>query len=680
MAYGHNDSGNSRYGPLQHYDHPDDPIDDSTQTPLLPMDDLSDDSSPPTPRFMQDQTSYKYWRWVPVPIRRVSKATVKWAKGPNPPQIHTITPLLASVQELPIRLLDRYVSKRRHRIVLLIAYYLVWVSTFALVKRESTFATEIEGWGAPGNIGCGNTYWVPGNSCGLNGDDCRPFKGSGFAFRCPANCASVKVLNNRAVGAQEIIYKPLVIGGPSKSMDNAIYRSDSFICGSAIHAGIIDNAKGGCGVVSLVGEHSNYTTSNHHGIKSIGFDSTFPSSFTFHSGTSCEAKDARWSLLFVSLTFTIILSLFTTSPGLFFFSIFTGLFAHVGLASDPPMSGSIPSLISNLLGKFLPAAFIAFVIYRYMGVRRALVGLTAQIEKTILWLGGCWVGSLSNYTFDFIPIQRLNTHDINQQPGAKLALALIIVFIASVVISQVFFFQREGRLIKYLGLYGIFVGSILASLLLPGLSLRIHHYILALLFLPGTSMQTRPALLYQGLLIGLFINGIARWGFDPVLQTPAALQGDAPHNSKLPFISPPSMTHSPNASTISFSWIAPPDPFDGISVLVNDVERFRGYTDEGFASDKHFVWSKNSTRYEPLYFRFAYMQGSRSWDYTRAGTWEVDGSWTEMEPGASKVKSRGLEDGTALVRRELHDSRARAEIRERDDDDGYDRKLYGIIM
>lgn len=630
-------------------EHPDDPI-NSLETGLMHFDDLSDDSSPPTPRFLQDERSYRYLKWIPVPVRRASKRLAIWAKGPSPPHIHTIRPIFPWIQELPIRLLDQYIPKRRHRVTLLIGYYFLWVLTFALVMRQATFATEIEGWGAPGNIGCGNTYWVPGNRCGLNGNDCRPFNGSGFAFRCPANCRSEWVLNPRAVGAREVVYQPFVIGGPSENNGDPIYRSDSFICGSAIHAGVIDNAKGGCGVVSLVGSHRNYTSSKHHGIESIGFESEFPSSFTFNSGTTCEARDPRWALLFVSLAFTIVLSLFTTSPALFFFTIYTGIFAHVGLASDPPWHTSTTGLISNILGKYLPGTFCAFVIFRYMGIRRALTGLSAQVEKTILWLGGCWFGALSNYTLDWIPIQRLNVHDLKQQPGAIPALLLIVGMITTIVISQIFFFRREGRLIRYLGLYGTFIGAILTSLLLPGLSLRIHHYILALLFLPGTSMQTRPALLYQGILIGLFINGVARWGFDSVLQTPGELQGDAAHNSALPIIQTPLVHLGHNVSTISFSWLPPPDPFDGISVLVNDVERFRGYTDEGFSSDKNFIWSKDPSIYEPEYFRFAYMEGNRAWDYTKAGIWEKDGNWTDMKPGPSRVRARAMEEGEVLMK------------------------------
>jgi len=588
-------------------------------------------------------------KWVPVPVRRVSKAVAKWAKGPTPPHIHAIKPILPSIQEFPIRLLDKYVPKIRHRIALLIGFYFFWILTFVLVFRQGTIATEIKGWGSPGDIGCGNTYWVSGNGCGLNGNDCRPFNGTGFAFRCPANCANNWVLNPRAVGAQEALYQALVVGGPSKDEDQAIYRGDSFICGSAIHAGIIDNAKGGCGVVALVGAHRNYESSTHNGITSLGFDSNFPSSFTFYAGTTCEASDARWWLLYVSLSFTIVLSLFTTSPALFFFSILIGLFVHVGFASDPPSHNSIAGLASNLLSKFLPAMFCAFVMYRYMGVRRTLTGLTAQMEKTILWLGGCWVGALTNYTLDFIPIQRLNAHDLQQQPGAKAALAIIVIILAVIVVKQIYFFQREGRLIRYLGLYGIFIAGIIIALVLPRLNLRIHHYILALLLLPGTSMQTRPALLYQGLLVGLFINGIARWGFDSVLQTDAALQGDAQHNSRLPKIEPPKITLAENVSTISFQWLPPSTPFDGISVLVNDVERYRGYTDEGFASDNNFVWTKDPTIDEPEYFRFSYMDGSQSNDYTKAGIWSSNGSWVDMAPGPSRIKSRFL-DGEEFTR------------------------------
>jgi hypothetical protein len=617
---------------------------DTTVEEIVVRDDDSD-STLPTPRFIQDEGNWKRWKWVPYPVRRTAKTVAKWARGPPNPRHYKIAPLFPNIQRAPLDLIDRYIPKRTNRLWLLFAYFAIWIVSYALVMRQGLKATEIQGWGEPADIGCGNTYWVPGNSCGLDGNDCRPFNGSGFAFKCPASCTSYSVLNPRAVGKQEVIYQPLVIGGPPQadSDANPVYRGDSFICAAAIHAGIISDAKGGCGVVNLIGRQSNFIGSKRHGIESVGFDSYFPLSYTFDESADCTSRDVRWPLLGLSVAFTTVLSVFTSSPALFFFGNFIGIFWNTGLATDPPSHTGVPDLISNLVHKFLPAMFVAWAMYDKMGIRRTLKGLTAQFEKTILWLGGCWVGALTNYTFDFIPIQRLTPHDLAQQPGARAALAIIIIALAVVAAIQVFFFRQEGRLIRMIKLYALLVAGLIICLLLPDLNLRIHHYILALLLLPGTSMQTRPSLLYQGLLIGLFINGIARWDFDSLLQTAYSLQGDAQLDSPLPVILTPAIALAANLSSITFRWAPPPGPrYDGISVLVNDVERFRSYFNESDSQD-HFTWSRNSSLEIKEYFRFAYVEGSQSDDYTKAGVWDDKGEWEVMEAGPSKVKSRSLD-------------------------------------
>ncbi|CRJ87159.1 hypothetical protein BN1723_000242 [Verticillium longisporum] len=370
---------------------------------------------------------------------------------------------------------------------------------------------------------------------------------------------------------------------------------------------------------------------------------------TFALDIECKSRDMRWDLLAVSVVYTSVMSLFTASSALFFFANFVGIFWHVGIASDAPGHSSIAGLVSNILGKFLPAIFCAYVMYDKMGGRRLLRGLTAQVEKTVLWLGACWVGALTNYTLDFIPISRLTGHDLQQQPGAKAALAIIVIVLFVIVVKQIWFFRQEGRLLKYLKLYALFVGGIVICLLLPGLNLRIHHYILALLLLPGTSMQTRPSLLYQGLLVGLFINGIARWGFDPLLQTGASLQGDAQHGSPLPVIRAPEINLGEALWTANFTWATPPAPrFDGISVLANDVERFRTYFDDGEGSETSFLWERKPELRHNEYFRFAYMEGTQTWDYTKAGKWNTEGEWTEMKAGPSKVRARELEGSEVI--------------------------------
>lgn len=458
------------------------------------------------------------------------------------------------------------------------------------------------------------------------------------------------VLNPHAVGDQEINYQALVVGGPSDDSPSStpVYRGDSFLCQAAIHAGVVTDTKGGCGVVQLLGERSSYTASKRNGMSSVGFDALFPKSYTFVKDLNSECiQDLRWPLLAVTVTFTTLLSLCTVSPLIFFASIFLMLFFHVGLVSDPPSNSALPSLASLVIGRFLPAALGSVVIYRY-SVRHTLSGISANVEKTILWLGGAWVGSLNNYTFDFIPIQRLTPHDLRVQPGARIALAIVILLLLAITTGQIYYFRLEGRLRRYLALYGIFIGFLLMCVAIPPLHLRIHHYFLALLLLPGTRLQTRPSLLYQGILVGLFINGTARWGFDSILQTTAALRDDGPLESLLPNITSPLAI---SATNITFAWAAIlplPHTYDGLSVLVNDVERFRWYVGEGDPTETFDRLSpavgsapdqggemKMQTK---EYFRFGFMSGSDAADYTQAGVWEVDGTWRTMKPGPSKFR------------------------------------------
>ncbi|KAF2851891.1 hypothetical protein T440DRAFT_46570 [Plenodomus tracheiphilus IPT5] len=537
-----------------------------------------DEAYPP-----QDSYASKY---LPPRMQHRWQKVVTWVKGPQPPRPWKIQPFFPRVQEAPILLLERYFPKRKQKIILLIVFYICWILTFGLVLHRSAFAADIPGHGSPVRIRCTDRFWDDGNGCGLNGDLCRPFANTSMPFRCPANCKRVQLLNPHAVGDQLVNYRPLVVGGPTdeqETLENTYYRADSFICGAAIHAGFINDASGGCGVIAQIGEKTSYPSVKNRHITSIGFDSYFPRSFSFLPGTAAKCRDLRWPLLGVSLTFTILLSLFTTSPAVFFPSIFLGIFFHVALASDPPNLTDYYAIVSIALARLLPACFCMYAIYRF-AVRRQLEGLRAQIEKTILWLGGCWIGALNNYTFDKIPIERLTPHDIQNQPGAIPALIIIVLTLFTIALGQAWALRVEGRLPRYLAIYGIFVTGILALVAIPKMNVRIHHYILGLLLVPGTSMQTRPSLLFQGILIGLFINGVARWGFASILQTPSELRGDAPIGTLLPIITAPIIHNNlhlhalrPN---ITFDWLKPfPRGYDGVSVLVNDVERYHEYED-----------------------------------------------------------------------------------------------------
>jgi len=288
------------------------------------------------------------------------------------------------------------------------------------------------------------------------------------------------------------------------------------------------------------------------------------------------------------------------------------------------------------LSRFLPATFVAFILYRFCA-KPLLAGLTAQVEKTVLYLGFCFIGALNNYTFaPLIPIERLTPHDLQAQPGAVTALIIIITAILAIVVTQIHYIRVSGNMPKYLQIYIIFVLGLLILLAIPGLRLRIHHYILALLFMPGTAFQTRPSLVYQGLLLGLFINGVARWGFSSIVQTPAALGegGDGSGSGGSWWgAQSPNVTAlvAPDFSNITLNWgTLPTDTgIDGVSILVNDVERWRGYTDEELYWDREEVTLKRRKleKQEPEFFRLAWMNGNSVGRYSRVGIWDETGTW-----------------------------------------------------
>ncbi|KAF1845912.1 uncharacterized protein K460DRAFT_338648 [Cucurbitaria berberidis CBS 394.84] len=569
---------------------------------------------------------------IPAPVARYGNKMVNWIRGPQPPRTYRIAPFFERWQTFPVRLLARL--PKWLRICIYAISCILWIILFGVILSDYSLPSNFGGVGAPVSLGCVSSLWPSPQSCGLDGRNC--LFNSSFAFKCPAGCLSARVLNPRAIGAERINYRSLVVGGtPDVSANNQlVYRADSFICGAAIHAGVVSNGNGGCGVLSALGEKSNFGATSRNGISSLGFDSRFPLSFTFNQtsaiiNASDQCRDPRWNLLILSTIFTALFGLFTSSPATFFAPIFTILFFQVSMASDPPSYINYPSLASTTLGRFLPAAFVAALFYRF-SVRKTLRGCKAHVEKTVLWIGGAWTGALGNYTFDKIPIQRLTGHDIRQQPGAITALVIIVLVLFAVVLYQAWCFRNEGRLPRYLALYatlGISLGILAA---MPKLSLRIHHYIIALLLLPGTALQTRASLLCQGILVGLFVNGIARWGFDPILQTAAALRGDAQLGSGIPSILEPII----NDTNITFMWEGLLRGYEGVSVLVNDVERSRGFNQVGNGS---FTWRRQALE-APEYFRFGFVKslpfGSVSYsDFTRAGTWWPNGTWGGIPPG-----------------------------------------------
>ncbi|KAL8289306.1 hypothetical protein RB597_001078 [Gaeumannomyces tritici] len=593
--------------------------------------------------------------------------------GPDPPLVCSISPLKADWQERPVLWLERKFPTRARRLALLVLFLACWLVLFLVPLAVGHSAAGSASATSPDqqpqaavpvvHLDCTDTLWPRGNRCGLHGFDCRPFGNSSLAFHCPAGCASAGPLLDgpRSVGAAVVREGPLVVG-------DKYYRGDSSVCAAAIHAGVVGNAGGGCGVVRRLGPADVFGAADRNGVRSVPFDSYFPLAFAVDPGGGCGGGggvDPRAALLAIDLLFSSVLVLFATDPPLIFFTVFLATFAHVGLASDPPPVSRhsvavLPELLSTLSARLPPALVVAAVAYRVC-VRRALGGsfprtgllpLRAQVEKLLLWLLPLWLGALANHTFGGgggVPVPSSSYYSSLSSAGFGLLLALVAV----TALLQAHTFWAEGRLRRLLVLYaGLATAVAAAAASAPawGLELRAQPYAASLLLLPATAVQTRASLAAQGLLLGLFVHDVARRGFAPVLlassATTAARRSSSSSVTTLPQLAAAPVIKTPPAGagiwSISFAWASPPPPLaDGVSVLVNDVERHRSVLAEPRAPGRGgplgdgFVWARKPDGELPEYFRFAYTWDGEALDYTRAGVWHANGTWTPPpEPGA----------------------------------------------
>eukprot|EP00122_Pirum_gemmata_P018839 Pgem_evm1s17647 len=82
---------------------------------------------------------------------------------------------------------------------------------------------------------------------------------------------------------------------------------------------------------------------------------------------------------------------------------------------------------------------------------------------------------------------------------------------------------KKGLMLKYLLGYAFMLVIAYSLILLfnvycPQLKFHFHHYTLALVLLPFTSFPTRISVVCQSVLLGVFINGVAAYGFDSLFM------------------------------------------------------------------------------------------------------------------------------------------------------------------
>ncbi|KAF9518262.1 hypothetical protein BS47DRAFT_1422829 [Hydnum rufescens UP504] len=559
---------------------------------------------------------------------------LQWLRGPGKeaalphpiPWLQITLTFQNRTQSFPLEHLIIRATRRFTSPVLLAILTIVYIISLAFFARAQWYQTPSDDF-----LDCTSTFWLKDNGCGLNGQLCTPFNTtSPLEFRCPATCSSVILANQRAVGAQEVKFVPLVVGGGDPEHT---YRGDSWICVAALQAGVTSPSTGGCGALERIGTYTNFLSADRNAVHSTSFPSEFPLAFRFvpTPTVSAHCTDMRREALVFNILVSVILFVVLRPPSLVLYWCLLCIgFWHNTFFSDPR---AVPAPISDAFGVFLPLLFVAYAMWR-CAFRFVLPAFEAlPIERAVWYLGAYWPGVLINVVFEHVPIDRLIVSDIAERRGALTSLLIIVVLVIILILNQMHVIRNSGLLLRYLSYY--FIGGlvILVLAMLPGLTFRLHHYVFAILLIPGTGFPTRISAIIQAFLLGMLVDGISRWGFDSILQTSAQLRRDAPLGSSLPTFSKQHVLVNSTSPPSYITWdpISPilrsTEGWNGFSLIVDDVERYVGTA---------LNYTLASLDWNVVhFFRLAFQKDGKSGDYTKAAMIFPNGSFVPPLPGPS---------------------------------------------
>jgi len=406
-----------------------------------------------------------------------------------------------------------------------------------------------------------------------------------------------------------------------------------------------------------------------NGVDSIDFNSTFPVSYRFGAGdVAGKCTDRRGQLYILDVIMSAWVGfVLRPKPIVWFWILVCVGYWHVNFASEPR---DFPPPVGSAFSDFLPTLFGCYAIWRvaFRYVWPHFRGM--PLEREVWTLAAFWIGVLLNVVFAGVPLSRLVGRDLATQPGAITALIILILVVLVLALNQVRVIRKTTYLPRYLSIYatgGVVVGLLAA---IPTQSLRIHHYIISLILLPGSAFPTRLSLIYCAFLLGMFLNGLGRWGWDGLLQDTAVVIGDGTRGTGLPqFLNSSTNWAGVNSSSpladgmLSWAAINSSDPdqegFDSFNLLVDDVLRYSGsgttfnlssiiqsFTDVAGGSDEQ-AGSSNQTagmqdaaigeaiRTEPHYLRLAFASGAGPGDFTRAAIAYFNGTFVDAPEGAT---------------------------------------------
>eukprot|EP00127_Corallochytrium_limacisporum_P007308 Clim_evm49s246 gene=Clim_evmTU49s246 len=385
--------------------------------------------------------------------------------------------------------LHRYLRRNRATPLLLFLFVMLLAVLSGVLYYFNNFAADSPTFGQLEEISCLATTWWGAYSCGVYAQNCQPLTGGVFGIRCPPLCqpaTSWKVFGS----------------GP--------YRADSSLCRAAIHAGVIGK-NGGCTAVVSTGPQQSFTGSTQNGVTTETSDMLFPESFEFDTSYSFSmCTNFGWALLVFNML-AVFAMLFLVPPAWLWFMVLTNVvYWYVTFFADPTFNDSgLERTVANL------AYYNLYLAVAYWFIVRVSLFPIAWIFDLFLFymIPLFFVSHLSMFNL-FLPDFSLSPGDI-QGVGTIIYVVVLMLILLFAVIYLCRDLYRMGLIPYYIVGYGaailvIVIGTLLATT--NDFEIHVHHWFLAVFLMPFTAVESRVAMIVQGVLLGMLADGTSRWG------------------------------------------------------------------------------------------------------------------------------------------------------------------------
>ncbi|KAL7750801.1 hypothetical protein RI367_003758 [Sorochytrium milnesiophthora] len=481
------------------------------------------------------------------------------------------------------------------RLAYLVSYHVLFVVGLVLFDQLGNRAARVV---MPG--GSGSTSRPQRKLCydslmnsqsGTLGVDFGPFPNKTFTVRCPASCNLARTLAPAYAGSTVVQGKAFIVG-------TDIYRGDSWICPSAVHAGVISTTSGGCVTVTQQqGQFSGFAGSVRNGMESVSFASSYPVAFTFSKTAAADTKFCSDPVLPASIYFYLFLPLIVFGhPSTAHFVVSTSVYVFVFVVFLSADAFHSDADIASAMGQFMPYMAVNLLLIPAV-FKRTLPSVGKYSVEVLLMFYPALVVAIQNELIQSqLPAMTLTAAALASPARLTVLIVVLVVFLVAVG-AQVHFLRREGQLLGLVGVYSLGALALSVPPLLLNLAPHIHHYMIGMLLMPGVTTQTRLSMVFLGLLWGLYLQGIARWGFDSPFEQQHAAQraiglslGSSLPSWILSPSSPSSLVLSPDKRTVLLSWqlslggtavtdLSAADyatDATAFSLFMNDVQVYRG--------------------------------------------------------------------------------------------------------